>query len=557
MAAFSLVATSADRFVFALPAIPDKLVSAMTSTDPPDDRPADTASLQDVTREQLYRLARELEIDGRSSMSKSELVAAVRSAISGENRSPQADQGAGQEKPPAHIGDPSAASRTDAFELLAQAAGRRELVMLPRLLQGNDRRLHVRQTIREDHQTRIAHRSEDAARKFDKLADCVFDFFRGTALLFYRDMVGEDAWMPTALVLGDVHPGNFGVMPNADNVPIFAVNDFDEAYYAPFTWDLKRGAVGFMLAAEAAGGYKGKKQRKIAARFLRGYVAGINGFAKNATEKSHEVRADNAPPLIRDLIEDAMTDRSDWLADDYLDESLRGFRSDEELVPISSRREEFQKLVNDLVRDNEIRPPTRAGKMRVKDVAIRKGQGTASLGLPRYYVLLEGPRGDGTDDLIIELKQARKSALAGLVPPTGNDFVAPGRRIVHAQAVQVARGDRFYGSATFEGMSFMSRERAPFRDDIDLDDLSKSEWKSYAEICGHALAHAHALSDEIGYLEHDVEPQIVQAIGPPELFTDDILRFAEEASERVRRDHQMFREDHAQQAFQTVDHVYA
>lgn len=48
-------------------------------------------------------------------------------------------------------------------------------------------------------------------------------------------MAGDDAWMPTVLTLGDVHPENFGVMPNADNVPIFSVNDFDEAYYAPFT----------------------------------------------------------------------------------------------------------------------------------------------------------------------------------------------------------------------------------------------------------------------------------------------------------------------------------
>jgi len=490
-------------------------------------------------------MAQERGIEGRSTMSKAELLSAVRSACVDGDR------------PPGHIGDPRAASRAEAFERLAQAAGRRELVMLPRLLTGNDRRLHIRQTLREDHQTRIAQWSEEAEKKFDKLANSVFHFFRGTALLFYRDMVGEDAWMPTVLVLGDVHPGNFGVMPNADNVPIFAVNDFDEAYYAPFTWDLKRGAVGFMLAAETAGGYGRKKRRKIAARFLQGYVSGIRRYAEDATEKKHEVRADNAPRLIRELIEDALEDRSEWLQDDYLDEYRRGFRSNEELVPISSRRDEFQELVNRLVRENEIKPPARAGNLRVKDVAIRKGQGTASLGLPRYYVLLEGPCQDGTDDLIIEFKKARKSALTGLVPPTKNNFAAPARRIVHAQAVQVARGDRFYGSVTFEGMSFMSRERAPFRDDMDLDELSKKEWKSYAEICGHALAHAHALSDDIGFLEHDIEPQIVRAIGLPELFIDDILRFAEEASDRVHRDHQMFCQDHAQKAFQMIDHVFA
>ena len=477
-------------------------------------------------------------------MSKAELTEAISSNEANSDRSS------------GHIGSPDTASRASAFEVLAESATRREFVMLPRMLEGNDRRLHVRQTIREDHHLRIANGSEDAKRKFKKLANSVFDFFRGTALLFYRDMVGEDAWMPTVLTLGDVHPDNFGVMPNEDNVPIFAVNDFDEAYYAPFTWDLKRGAVGFMLAAQEEGGYGNKKQRKIAGRFVRGYVERISQFAQEGGEQNHEVRLDNAPKLIQKLIGNAMQNRTEWLADRYVDELKSRFRCSDELVPVSSRRDEFQSLVERLVEENQLTVPKRAGQLVVKDVAIRRGQGTASLGLPRYYVLLEGPRADGSDDLILEFKKARRSALAGLVPPTSQRFHVPGDRIKHAQAVQLVRGDRFYGSIEIEGSSFMTRERAPFRDDIDLDDLSKSEWKSYAEICGHALAHAHALSDEVGYLDHDIEPKIMQAVEPSGLFVEDILSFADEAAERVRRDHRFFCADRALDAFRCVDRVY-
>ena len=110
----------------------------------------------------------------------------------------------------------------------------------------------------------------------------------------------------------------------------------------------------------------------------------------------------------------------------------------------------------------------------------------------------------------------------------------------------------FYGAVEFDGRSFLSRERAPFRDDIDLDDLSKKQWKDYAGICGRALAHAHALSDEAGDVDDDVEPPIVDAIGPPELFVDDVLRFAEEAADRLRADHEHFRADHALGAFATL-----
>ena len=119
------------------------------------------------------------------------------------------------------VGVGEAGSRYDAFEALARSRAAGEVVPLPRFLSGHDRRVHVRQTVREDHQHRITAGSDDARAKFDKLAGSLFSFFRGTSLLFYRDMAGEDAWMPTVLCLGDVHPENFGVMPSADNVPCF------------------------------------------------------------------------------------------------------------------------------------------------------------------------------------------------------------------------------------------------------------------------------------------------------------------------------------------------
>ena len=118
------------------------------------------------------------------------------------------------------FGSRDAASRYDAFEQLARERAEGRMVPLPRQLTGQDRRVHVRQTLREDHEQRVAHHSEDALT-VDKLAGSLYSFFRGTSLLFYRDMAGEDALMPTVLCLGDVHPEDFGVMPSADNVPCF------------------------------------------------------------------------------------------------------------------------------------------------------------------------------------------------------------------------------------------------------------------------------------------------------------------------------------------------
>ncbi len=95
-----------------------------------------TSNEQELTRDDLYALAAEREIAGRSSMSKAELGAALSER-----------DGADAQRHPV--------SRVDDFRRLAAANARGEFTMLPRMLTGEDRRRHVRQTVREDHQTRI------------------------------------------------------------------------------------------------------------------------------------------------------------------------------------------------------------------------------------------------------------------------------------------------------------------------------------------------------------------------------------------------------------------
>ena len=426
----------------------------------------------------------------------------------------------------------------------------------PWLLTGQRRREHVRATLREDHATRIERQSIGARRKFDKLSDSFFSFFRGTALLFYRDMVGSDGHMPTVLALGDVHPENFGIMPDRNGAPIFGVNDFDEVIYAPFTWDLKRGAVGFWIAAAEVGGAGKSQCRRVVKHFVKGYVRAMKDYARHANEKENAWRIDNSPKVIRRLFEEAWEERRDWLWDDYLKPSGRGFRPDDELQPLTSDIPKFQEAINTLAEQNALELPERAPDLKVKDVCVRHGQGTASLGLPRYYVLLEGPSKDATDDIIVEFKRARISALEGLVPPS--DFHAGDKadRIAHGQKVQLAHGDRFYGAVEIDGKSFMSRERAPYRDDIDLDELSKKTWRKYAAACGAVLAQAHALSDELGEIDYDIEPSIVEATRPRKLFVKDLQRFAEETAKRLERDHEMFTEDHKAGAFDVIERNY-
>jgi uncharacterized protein (DUF2252 family) len=442
--------------------------------------------------------------------------------------------------------------RTEAFGEYARQRAAGAVVPTPTMLPPEERRLYVRRTLREDHTFRIKNRPEGAQAKFDKLAKSAFKFFRGTALLYYRDYAGTDAHLPVVFTIGDVHPENFGVMPNEDGAPFFGVNDFDEAYLAPFSYDVKRGAVGFFLAAREEG-YSKKKARKIARAFVEGYLEGLREFARSDREKWHEYRIDNSPPLIRDLLESAQSSRKAFLAE-LIDPGKERFVSSKELVPHTKHVDVFQKAVDAYRKDNDV-PQKNKAFYQVKDVAIKKDSGTASLGMDRYYVLLEGESEAGSDDLILEFKQARRSALYGLVPRADHEDGDVAEQIVEAQAVHLVGGDPFYGRVELDDIPVRVRERSPYKDDIDVDDLSKEEFLDYATICGKTLSQTHARSDEdTGVMEGDAEERILSSLRPT-VFVDDVVRFAEAATRRLYADFKVFKKDHQLGVFNFVNQV--
>ena len=88
--------------------------------------------------------------------------------------------------------------------------------------------------------------------KFRKMAGSAFAYYRGSAAGFYADMADEtDAFTNEKTgrvwIQGDLHAANFGTYMNSAGVLVFDVNDFDEAYVGPFTWDLKRLAASLTL----------------------------------------------------------------------------------------------------------------------------------------------------------------------------------------------------------------------------------------------------------------------------------------------------------------------
>ena len=52
--------------------------------------------------------------------------------------------------------------------------------------------------------------------------------------------------------------------------------------------------------------------------------------------------------------------------------------------------------------------------IKIRDIAYKYGSGTASIGLKRYYILVEDEKGaSGVENLVLEMKEVRTA-----IPPT-------------------------------------------------------------------------------------------------------------------------------------------
>src|SRR2546423_6917607 len=114
------------------------------------------------------------------------------------------------------------------------------------------RRDYIVDTIVSAHTDLIRADPEAWHGKFRKMAATSFAYYRGSAAVFYADIADEPSAFTNertgrVWIQGDLHAANFGTYMNSAGILVFDVNDFDEAYVGPFTWDLKRLAASLTL----------------------------------------------------------------------------------------------------------------------------------------------------------------------------------------------------------------------------------------------------------------------------------------------------------------------
>ncbi len=337
---------------------------------------------------------------------------------------------------------------------------------------------YAQRIVKQEFQRVQAVNPDYVAVKEAKIGASAFAFFRGIPQLSYGYELSKGMTGPEILCAGDPHPENFGLVPSANGDVLFAPNDFDESMQAPVSVDLNRAATGFWLAAKERG-ESDKSAQKISKTFLKTYFKTIDKLHNNPSNISGGLNQKDLPDSLGRYFKEARKGQNDFLAT---------FVSDNKEI---IQNETFQPtnkaaLLKPLIESHF------NGKYQVLDIKVRLGAGNSSLGIDRYWAVVEDQR---QELHVIELKESQPSALApflkhkDLRPPTHAE------RVESARYAMVPDGDPSFSSLNFSGKSFITRERCSRRSDIDMGTLNSNEFKDYTQAAATALAHAHAQSN--------------------------------------------------------------
>jgi uncharacterized protein (DUF2252 family) len=361
--------------------------------------------------------------------------------------------------------------------------------------------------------TQSKENADQVALKVEKLADSnVFVFFRGAAALFNVDMMCSDPLfldkkktMPRVISNGDAHPENFGSQVMVNGGLVWGVNDFDQSFRTPFSWDLKRGSTGTYVACIAYGWNEAVCKASIDA-FVSSYLAVATAnatvMAARMTNEDRFLEGSRLTlqsPLINDVFRRARLAESDeevlrWLRQGFsVDTDRDRFIPSAYILPLPDDVvPQFQRAV-----DRYLYNGVPAMVMypygdfwKVLAVARRIWAGTGSIGLDRFYLLLRGRKSTYGGRIILEMKQEVHSLLEVFFR-YHYSAVESGKRAVDAERSAYPYANPFYGWTTMNGKAYIIREKSKHEKSVKLETLSPEQFLDYAVYTGKALAFYH------------------------------------------------------------------
>ncbi|MBX6766103.1 MAG: DUF2252 domain-containing protein [Actinomadura rubrobrunea] len=391
-------------------------------------------------------------------------------------------------------------------------------------------------------------------RRFRKMAADPFAFYRGSACLFYADVVhDDDPWADERTgrvwIQGDLHAQNFGTYMNDDGVFVFDVNDFDEAYVGHFTWDIKRLVASVALLAWSKAVSDADIHRLIET-YVRAYVDQVRRFAADGDDQGFALTLDNTDGYVRRVLMSALSSTRVGLLEErtVVEQHERRFRlgpgvrplDDEERAKVERAYEQYLHTIPENKRFGSL-------TYRIKDIVGASGFGIGSAGLSAYNVLVEGRSQALENDVILSVKQGNVAAPSRVVHDERirGYFKHHGHRTAVSRRALQANTDPWLGYTEIDGVGYVVQELSPYEEDLDWSGLTEpEEMLPLLDDLGRATAKIHCVSDtdsDHTLVDFRVEEAIDKAIGQDEsAFVEAMIEFGMEYAAVVRDDHRLF-----------------
>jgi len=375
-----------------------------------------------------------------------------------------------------------------------------------------------------------------------------FAFYRGGAALMAADLAHTPITGLRAQAGGDCHPANFGGFATPERRLLFDLNDFDETLPAPWEWDLKRLAAGFVVAGRD--NRIGEAHcREIAESAVRGYRERMRAAAGETQLDVwyHRVDLDALPSITGDptIFEFARRDVRQALAEAHVESHVpvrrTGSKAGVRLVdepPLvyhleGARDRLFRRTLEAAIRRyRDSLPDERRvlfDRYRLADLAI-KVVGIGSVGTLCAIALFVAGKGD---TLLLQIKEARRSVLE---PHAGRSrYRDHGQRVVAGQRLMQAASDVLLGWCPGAGeRAFYLRQLNDAKLKPLVERFDARQMGEYALVCGSVLANAHARSGPAA--------AIAAYLGKGAHFDACLARFASAYADQNEADYLRFRE---------------
>jgi uncharacterized protein (DUF2252 family) len=389
--------------------------------------------------------------------------------------------------------------------------------------------------------------SQDASRtenliplRYKRMLESPFAFFRGAALIMASDLATMPRTQLPVQLCGDCHLSNFGIFATPERNVIFDLNDFDETLPGPFEWDLKRLATSFAVTAKD-NGFTNTVAERCVASMAKVYRRKMEEFAQMSTLEVWYHRID-WERLIERIKKpgrkmSAITNlaklkekRSHAGALSKLTEIVGGKRRIKDQPPLIYHTETTTQEATLVVFKAYLQSLWQSRRRLLQryhlvDIAA-KVVGVGSVGTAAGIVLLQG-EGGPDDQIILQIKEAGTSVLEAYLGRT--EFEHPGERIVNGQRILQAASDMFLGWATGPLRTFYIRQLMDMKASIPIEELDALTLEQYAQVCGYALARAHARTGD---------PAMISGyLGKADTFDEALTNFAMAYMKQNEEDH--------------------